>query len=196
MTTPPRSTGPSPGPAQGVECEAAVRVEVCLGLGSNLGDREAMIRGAVSALREEPGVEVVAVSRLVRSRAVAVGPRAPETEVLGGEYLNAAVKVRTALTPLQVLDVCMRIERRLGRDRAVMPHGHARTIDLDLLLYADRTVREPGLVVPHPGLSERLFVLEPLAEIAGENPVPGSGRTVTQLRDARRAAVGDGELIR
>jgi 2-amino-4-hydroxy-6-hydroxymethyldihydropteridine diphosphokinase len=193
MTRPQGLTGPAPGPAQG---GAPAPAEVCLGLGSNLGDREAMIRAAVSALREEPGIELVAVSGLVRSRPVAVTPRAGGEAVAGGEYLNAAVRLRTALAPDQVLAVCLRLERRLGRDRAAMLHGHPRTIDLDLLLYADRAVREPGLVVPHPGLPERLFVLEPLAEIAGEMPVPGTGRTVRQLRDARRALVGDGELIR
>ena len=137
-----------------------------LGLGANLGDRSAMIRTAVEQLRREPDVTVVAVSTVRETEPVGVldQPR----------FLNAAVAVDTDLPPRELLDRLLGIERRLGRTRDG-PRFGPRTIDLDLLLYGQEQVDEPGLQVPHPRLHERLFALEPLAELDPSLVVPGRG---------------------
>jgi 2-amino-4-hydroxy-6-hydroxymethyldihydropteridine diphosphokinase len=135
-------------------------------LGSNLGDREATIRAALAELDASPGVAVAAVSTLV------------ETDPVGyldqPRFVNAAVAVETELGPRELLDRLLAVERDLGRTREG-PRFGPRTIDLDLLLYGDLAVDEPGLVVPHPRLLERLFVLEPLAELAPSRKIPGNG---------------------
>jgi 2-amino-4-hydroxy-6-hydroxymethyldihydropteridine diphosphokinase len=137
-----------------------------VGLGANLGDRGAMLRAALEQLAAEPGVELVAVSA---SR---------ETDPVGivdqPRFLNAAAVVETDLPPRELLDRLLAIERRLGRTRTG-PRFGPRTIDLDLLLYGDERIAEPGLDVPHPRLHERLFALEPLAELDPELVVPGRG---------------------
>jgi 2-amino-4-hydroxy-6-hydroxymethyldihydropteridine diphosphokinase len=141
-----------------------------VGLGANLGDRRATIEQAVGLLREA-GVEVLAVSSL------------RETDPVGFEdqpqFLNGAIAVETTLTARELLDLLLETERRLGRTRAG-PRFGPRTIDLDLLVYGDAELDEPGLTVPHPRLHERRFVLEPLAEIAPGLVVPGLG-TVEEL---------------
>jgi 2-amino-4-hydroxy-6-hydroxymethyldihydropteridine diphosphokinase len=131
-----------------------------VGLGSNLGDRESLIRQAA---------ELVGAVRL---------SSIAESEPWGYEhqprFLNAAAELATVLAPRHLLDV----ERRLGRER-IGPRWGPRTIDLDLLLYGDETIDEPGLIVPHPYLRQRRFVLEPLAELISEQKIPGNG-TVSQ----------------
>jgi 2-amino-4-hydroxy-6-hydroxymethyldihydropteridine diphosphokinase len=138
-----------------------------VGLGSNLGDTREQIRRAVELLGAEKGVEVVAVSRL------------RETDPVGYEeqprFLNGAAELRTTLSARELLERLLAIERRLGRVRGVGPRYGPRTIDLDLLLYGDEAVVEPGLVVPHPRLHERRFALEPLAELDPTLEVPGRG---------------------
>jgi 2-amino-4-hydroxy-6-hydroxymethyldihydropteridine diphosphokinase len=125
-------------------------------LGSNLGDREAHLAHAVTALRATPGVEVEALSS-VRETAPVGGP--PQ-----GAYLNAVVELRTQLTARALLERLLEIEAEAGRVRG--PQRNApRTLDLDLLLYGDEQIDEPGLVVPHPRMQQRGFVLEPLAEL-------------------------------
>jgi 2-amino-4-hydroxy-6-hydroxymethyldihydropteridine diphosphokinase len=137
-----------------------------VGLGSNLGDRERMIWGAIHMLAFNPEVEVVAVSSI------------RETEPVGmldqPAFLNAAAAVDTELGPRALLDLLLAVEGELGRTRDGARFG-PRTIDLDLLLYGDETVDEPGLVVPHPRLHERRFALEPLAELDPDLVVPGHG---------------------
>jgi 2-amino-4-hydroxy-6-hydroxymethyldihydropteridine diphosphokinase len=139
------------------------------GLGSNLGDRQAHLDAAVSGLRAAGEVLLVSAFH--------------DTEPLGGppqpRYLNAAVVVATERTPRELLTLAHDLERRAGRERSV--RWGPRTLDVDLLLYGGLAVRGPDLVVPHPRLHERLFVLEPLAEIALDWPVPGFGRTVGEL---------------
>jgi 2-amino-4-hydroxy-6-hydroxymethyldihydropteridine diphosphokinase len=137
-----------------------------VGLGSNLGDREALIRRAA---------ELIGATRLSTIR---------ETEPWGLEsqpmFLNAVAEIETELAPRRLLDHLLDVERRLGRER-IGPRWSPRTIDLDLLLYGDQTIEEPGLIVPHPRLHERLFVLEPLAELIPTQKIPGSGTVAEAL---------------
>lgn len=96
-------------------------------------------------------------------------------------FLNAVLALETTLPPRELLDHILQIERDFGRDRSAgIPNG-PRTLDLDILLYDSAVIREPGLEIPHPRLAQRAFVLVPLAEIASNLVVPGSGRTVQQL---------------
>ena len=132
-----------------------------IGLGANLGDREATIRAALAALAEEDGIEVVAVSTLRETEPVGVG--------LQPLFVNGAAELETMLSARELLDRLLATEQRFGRVRVPGEHG-PRTLDLDLLLYGDERIDEPGLNVPHPRLHERAFVLEPLAEIDAEIP--------------------------
>jgi 2-amino-4-hydroxy-6-hydroxymethyldihydropteridine diphosphokinase len=158
-----------------------VRHDAWIALGSNLGDRGSNLRGALRALAEAAGVEVVAVSRF------------HETEPLGpppqGRFLNAAAALRTSLGPRELLDLLHAIEARAHRERGPV-RWSARTLDLDLLFYDDACLEEPDLVVPHPRLHERSFVLEPLSELAPDLVHPKLGTTVTEL--AKRVRVRDG----
>jgi 2-amino-4-hydroxy-6-hydroxymethyldihydropteridine diphosphokinase len=127
-----------------------------LGLGSNLGDRWAQLREAVSSL---PPTEVVAVSPVYETDPVGGPPGQPP-------YLNLVVELATDRSPRELLDVARALEEAGGRLRAER-HG-PRTIDVDVLLVGDLVVAEPDLVVPHPRLHERRFVLAPLADLAPE----------------------------
>ena len=132
-----------------------------VGVGANLGDREATIRAAISAL---PGL--VAVSALRETEPVGVVDQPP--------FLNGAVALETELAARELLDALLAIERELGRERR--ERWGPRTIDLDLLLYGDATIDEPGLTVPHPRLPERRFALEPLLDLDPELEIPGRGK--------------------
>ena len=144
-----------------------------VGLGANLGQREETLRRAVELLREADGVDVLAVSRLRETAPVGVVDQPP--------FLNGAVAIETARPPRDLLDLLLEIERSLGRVRA--ERWGPRTIDLDLLVYGDEVVDEPGLRVPHPHLHERRFALEPLVELAPELEVPGHGRVSAVLAE-------------
>ena len=137
-----------------------------VGLGANLGDREASIRDALRLLAERPGVTVTAVSSL------------RETDPVGRldqpRFLNGAAELDTTLRPRELLAALLDVEQELGRVRG--ERWGPRTIDLDLLLYGAERIDEPGLTVPHPRLHERRFALEPLAELAPNLDVPGRGR--------------------
>jgi 2-amino-4-hydroxy-6-hydroxymethyldihydropteridine diphosphokinase len=137
-----------------------------VGLGSNLGDRERMLHAAVDALGAEQGIDVVAVSTLRETEPVGVGEQPL--------FLNGAVALETALPAGELLDRLLAVERCFGRVRVEGEHA-PRTLDLDLLLYGDEEIDEPGLTVPHPRLHERRFVLEPLGELAPGLVVPGHG---------------------
>jgi 2-amino-4-hydroxy-6-hydroxymethyldihydropteridine diphosphokinase len=137
-----------------------------VGLGANLGEREETMRAAVDALGIEDGIAVVAVSTLRETEPVGVGEQPL--------YLNGAAEVETTLAARELLARLLAVERRFGRVRTAGEHG-PRTLDLDLLLYGDEVLDEPGLTVPHPRLHERRFVLEPLAELAPALVVPGRG---------------------
>lgn len=137
-----------------------------IGLGSNLGDREASLRRALAALAAEPDVELVAVSAFRETDPVGYADQP--------RFLNAAAEIETTLSPRELLERLLAIERSLGRTRAG-PRFGPRTIDLDLLVHGDEVVDEPGLAVPHARLCERRFALEPLAELAPGLVVPGRG---------------------
>jgi 2-amino-4-hydroxy-6-hydroxymethyldihydropteridine diphosphokinase len=136
-----------------------------IGLGANLGPREITLLQAVDLLAETEGVEVRAVSQLRETDPVGVVDQPP--------FLNGAVAVDTSLSPRELLDRLLGIEQALGRVRDV--RWGPRVVDLDLLVYGELQVDEPGLRVPHPRLPERRFALEPLAELDPELDVPGLG---------------------
>ncbi len=145
-----------------------------IGLGSNLGDRRANVWQALTSLDRDPAIRVAGVSTLRETDPVGYADQP--------RFLNGAAVLETQLEPRALLDRLLAVERALGRERTGLRFG-ARTIDLDLLLYGDRTVDEPGLTVPHPRLAERPFVLEPLAELDRELTLP-DGRRVGDLLDA------------
>ena len=155
-------------------------IPACIGLGSNVGDREAHLRAAMEGLRALPRTEVLAMSDLIQTEPV--GP------IAQGAYLNGAAAIRTWLPARELLAGLLGIERSRGRDRSREQRWGPRTLDLDLLLYGDQVIAEPGMNVPHPRLAERMFVLVPLAQIAPGMAVPPLGRTVGQLLAARRTA--------
>jgi 2-amino-4-hydroxy-6-hydroxymethyldihydropteridine diphosphokinase len=149
-----------------------------IGLGSNLGDRRDYLERALLLLQQQPCIEVGRVSRYHETAPVG-GPPGQ------GNYLNAAAEVQTTLDADELLNTLMEVEAALGRVRSEW-HG-PRTIDLDLLLYGSLIREQPGLIVPHPRIHERFFVLEPLAEIAPHVIHPCFGCTVLDLLHHLRA---------
>jgi len=148
---------------------------VYIGLGANLGEREATIAEALRLLDEDDRTSVL-------------GSTVPiETEPVGYEdqprFLNAAAKLATTRSPRELLELLLGIERALGRVRGEGTRYGPRTIDLDLLVYGNETIDEPALVVPHPRLHERRFALEPLAELDPALVVPGRGSVSALLAE-------------
>lgn len=148
-----------------------------VGLGANLGDREATIRAALGRLAATAGVELVAVSEFRQTD--------PWGPVPQPRYVNAAAELETTLTPRELLQTLLSIEQELGRVRGSERYG-PRTIDLDLLVYGDVVVVDDELEVPHPRLADRAFVLDPLSDLDPELVIPGRG-TVAELRAALEA---------
>ena len=148
-------------------------VLAAVGLGGNVGDAAAIVGEALQALDELPDTDVLRTSPLYRTPAWGNTAQA--------DFVNAAALVRTTLEARALLDGLLAIERRFGRDRATSEHWGPRTLDLDLLLFGEATIDEPGLCVPHPHLHERAFVLLPLSTIAGQALVPGRGRVANLL---------------
>lgn len=140
-----------------------------LGLGANVGDRKRNLELALRWLAAHG--EVVAVSALYRSPALVPKGAAP-----GPDFLNAACALETALTPHELLASVKEIERRIGRRPA--PRWAARPIDIDILLYGEARIETAELVVPHPAMRERAFVLLPLADIAPDVAPPGWSQRV------------------
>jgi 2-amino-4-hydroxy-6-hydroxymethyldihydropteridine diphosphokinase len=160
-------------------------VTAYVALGSNLGDREDYLNRAVAGLRERPGINVTRVSSY------------HETEPVGGppgqgKYLNAALELQTELPPDQLLAVLLDVEQQLGRIRH--ERFGPRTVDLDLLFYGDLIRNEPNLILPHPRMAERPFVLKPLAEIAPQAVHPGSGLSVQALLEKLQAGRTNPEI--
>jgi 2-amino-4-hydroxy-6-hydroxymethyldihydropteridine diphosphokinase len=143
-----------------------------IGLGSNLGDREANLKGAIATLGQTPGLSLRSVSSF------------HETEPVGGPagqgmFLNAAAALETTLDPFALHNILQEIESRFGRVRTV--HWGERTLDLDLLLFGDQIINTPELSVPHPRFRTRRFVLEPLAEVAPTAVDPVTMRTIDEI---------------
>jgi 2-amino-4-hydroxy-6-hydroxymethyldihydropteridine diphosphokinase len=153
---------------------------VYLSLGSNVGDRAANLEAAIARLNSLG--EVVAVSSFY------------ETEPVGFAaqpwFLNCVVKLDTEKTPKQLLAGILDLEQEMGRRR--MQKNGPRTIDIDILLYGDSIIKTKGLIIPHPAMHERRFVLEPMAEIAPEVLHPVFKRTIRELRDA----LPEGQIVR
>jgi 2-amino-4-hydroxy-6-hydroxymethyldihydropteridine diphosphokinase len=136
------------------------------------------LREAVRLLAAEPGIQVVRSSRVYETEPV--GPPQPA-------YLNAALEVATELEPRDLLEACRRVEDELGRQRA--ERWGPRTIDVDVLTFDERTLDEPDLVIPHPRMHERGFVLVPLGELDADPMLPG-GRRLATLRLAPDVVMG------
>lgn len=147
-----------------------------VGLGANLGEREATIRRALDLLAAEPGVEVAAVSALRETDPVGYADQP--------RFLNGAAALETTLPARELLGLLLSVERALGRDRSGEARFGPRTIDLDLLLFGDTVIDEPGLTVPHPRLAERTFVLEPLDELDPGLVLPDGRRVQDVLRSS------------
>jgi 2-amino-4-hydroxy-6-hydroxymethyldihydropteridine diphosphokinase len=153
---------------------------VYLGLGSNQGNRLSNLRRALFALATHPEIQVTAVSSLYETEYVGPGEQSP--------YLNACVEIDTTLAPEVLLAVLKATETRLGR----LPEGHLqpRPIDLDILLFGRQVQTTSYLTLPHPGLRQRAFVLEPLREIAANLVIPDSDETVTAACERIRGSGG------
>jgi 2-amino-4-hydroxy-6-hydroxymethyldihydropteridine diphosphokinase len=138
-----------------------------VGLGANLGDAALTLRQAIDALGRLPETKRVEASRLYRTPAWGVKDQP--------DFINAVAKLETRLTAHDLLEALLATEREFGRDRLDATRWGPRTLDLDLLLYADAVIDQPGLHVPHPHMHQRAFVLVPLLEIAPEARIPGYG---------------------
>ena len=143
---------------------------VFVALGSNVGDREANLELALLRMDEE--LDLMACSTFLETDPVGVTDQP--------RFLNAVAELRTDLPARELLERLLEIERELGRDRSQERRFGPRTLDLDLLLYGDETIDEPGLTVPHPRLHERRFVLDPLYELDPGLSLP-DGRRIADL---------------
>ena len=149
-----------------------------LGLGGNVGDTRRLLAGALDRLAQHPEIRVEAVSALYRTPPWGKTDQPP--------FLNAAARIETSLSARGLLDAVLTIERQLGRERT--ERWGPRTVDLDILLFGDEPIDEPGLHVPHPRLTERAFALAPLVDVMPEAKL--SGRPAADwLDDSDRAGM-------
>lgn len=148
-------------------------VHAAIGLGGNLGDAATTLREAFEALDQLPGTRLLRASPLYRTPAWG--------NIEQPDFMNAAALLDTTLPARGLLDALLELERRFGRRREAGAHWGPRILDLDLLLYGDAVLDEPGLRVPHPHLHERAFALLPLARITPDMDVPGRGRVAALL---------------
>lgn len=144
--------------------------KAAIALGSNVGDSYAILKSALQLLDQIPGIKVQAASPIYQT--VAIGPPQPD-------ILNACALLSTSLTPRSLLNALLQTEAQFGRVRR--ERWGPRSLDLDLLLFDDVILKEPGLQIPHPGLAQRAFVLVPLADIAPDWTEPISGQAITTL---------------
>jgi len=146
-------------------------------MGSNLGDREAVFSEVVAAIERESALELRGASPIFETDPIGPGRQDP--------YLNAVLRLETALTPADLLEWLQGMESSLGRDRSFRAERWGpRVVDLDVLFFGDRCIETPGLVVPHPRAHERAFVLIPMAALAPDHAHPVSGVTMQALADA------------
>lgn len=153
---------------------------VFVALGSNIEPRRATIDSALAQLSRAPGLRLLAVS--------AIHDTAPVGPIAQPRFLNAVAELTSTLDPPALLALLLRVEHAHHRDRDRSPRWGPRTLDLDLILFGRRLIHLPHLVVPHPRFAERLFVLEPLAELAPDLVPPGFSDSIAALRDRCRAA--------
>jgi 2-amino-4-hydroxy-6-hydroxymethyldihydropteridine diphosphokinase len=142
-------------------------IPACVGVGSNLGSPAAQVRQGLAKLESLDDTRLLAASRLYRNP-----PMGPVDQP---DYVNAAAVILTRQTPRDLLDRCKAIEREQGRGPGEDLRWGPRQLDLDILTYGSWEIDEPGLKIPHPGISERNFVLFPLLEIAPQLRIPGLG---------------------
>jgi len=144
---------------------------VYLGIGSNIGNKEANCEEAVCRLSEIAGIQVMARSEFY--------PTKPAGDIPQEDFLNGAVKIDTALLPEDCLRMFKDIEKDMGRKES--GRNHPRIVDIDILLYDDMILRRDNLTIPHPRMHERYFVLRGLAEIAPETVHPVFGKMIKEL---------------
>lgn len=147
-----------------------------LGLGANLGNREAALLGALRTLDALPTINVIAVSSLYETAPVGVTDQP--------QFLNGVARIETALTPEDLLQTVLHLENKMGRVRT--QRWGPRVIDIDVLAYGDWEINSPTLTVPHPRLRERAFALVPLAEIAPDWVLPGESEPVKNRAEELR----------
>ena len=152
-----------------------------VGLGGNLGDAAATLRAAMQALDGLPHTRVVRASRLFRTPAWGLEDQA--------DFINGVAMLETTLGARELLDALLATERQFGRERDPAQRWGPRTLDLDLLLYADEVIDKPGLRLPHPHLHERAFALVPLLEIAPDILIPGHGPAQRALDGLETSAI-------
>ncbi len=151
---------------------------VYIALGSNLGDRQVHLASALDAIRALPGVLSVVPSPIYETEPV-LTPGSPAGQ---SKFLNLAAVVKTTLPPGELLKSLHKIEASCGRTRSTEQGGNQpRTLDLDILLYDDKTINQPGITIPHPRMHERWFVLKPLNDLAPDVIHPVIGRSISEL---------------
>lgn len=149
---------------------------VYLGLGANQGDPRDNLLRALASLQNVPEIDITALSRFYRTKPVGGEPGQPD-------YINAVAKIDCSLSPNDLLQSCLAIELSMGRIRA--GRWGSRTIDVDLLLYDSLSISQPGLIIPHPLIRKRLFVLFPLSDVAPDTlELPPDGRRIGDVLDA------------
>jgi len=146
-------------------------VEAILSLGSNMGDRYGTLDKAISRLDSHPGINVSKVATFLET--------VPVGYIEQDKFINSAVTIETSLSPLELLEAVLQIEKDCGRKRDV--RFGPRTLDIDILLYGDLLINSEMLTIPHPRLHEREFVLVPLAEVAPERSIPPAGLTAPEM---------------
>jgi 2-amino-4-hydroxy-6-hydroxymethyldihydropteridine diphosphokinase len=144
---------------------------VFLGLGSNLGEREAYLEDAIARLCAHPEIKVLARSAMMQTE--------PVGNVSQPMFLNMAIEIETSLSPENLLASCLEIELANGRER--IEKWGARTLDIDILFYGDALIIKDGLTIPHPEAHTRIFVLVPLAEIAGKFEHPRLKESISAI---------------
>lgn len=164
---------------------AAQTHTACVALGANIGEPLRQIEAGFTALAALPGTRLIARSSLYRSAPVGYADQP--------DFINAVAMIETTLAPHVLLDALLAIERAHGRVRE-FPNA-PRTLDLDIVLYGDVVLQEPGLTIPHARMLERAFVMVPLAEIAPDTMVPGQGKVSDLAKRVDAASVAQLQKI-
>ncbi len=164
---------------------AAQTHTACVALGANIGEPLRQIEAAFAALAALPGTRLIARSSLYRSAPVGYADQP--------DFINAVAMIETVLAPHALLNALLELERAHGRVRE-FPNA-PRTLDLDIVLYGDMVLQEPGLTIPHARMLERAFVMVPLAEIAPDTVVPGQGRVCDLAAKVDAASVSQLQKI-